>query len=90
VEVELARNLSIGEQSGQLRGEAEDAVPLGIEERLLAEPIAGHQEPAATRVPEGEGEHALELPDAVGAELLVEVDDHLGVAVRPERVAAAL
>ena len=53
----------------------------------------GDRAPAARRcqrVSRGEREHPLELFHAFRAQLLVEVNDHLGVAVRPERVAAAL
>ena len=61
MEVEVARDLSVGEKGGELRGEAEGAIALGVEERLLAEAIARQQQAVAARVPEREREHPLEL-----------------------------
>ena len=66
------------EPSGELRPE----------ERLLAEAVAGEQEPLAARVPEREREHAVEVLDEAVAVLLVEVRERRRVAGARERVAA--
>ena len=59
-----------------------------VEERLLADAVAGDRQLPAAGVPEREGEHAVEAADAVDAVLLVEVDDDLGVALGGEAMAA--
>jgi hypothetical protein len=61
---------------------------VGVDQRLLAHPVARDEEPTAAAVPQGEGEHAVQVADAVDAVLLVEVRDDLGVAVGGEPVAA--
>src|SRR5688500_8909046 len=63
---------------------------MGVEERLLPDAVAGHEQPAATAVPEREGEHAAQAVHAVIAQFLVEVDDHLRVASGGEAVAPSL
>src|SRR4051794_14820705 len=70
------------QQRGQLRGEAQLAATLGVEERLLPEPVACSEQTAPARVPDREGEHALERVDQLVAVLLVEVDENLGVTTR--------
>ena len=72
----------------RLGAEPQGAVAMRVEQRLLAQPVAGDQQPAAPAVPEREGEHAAQPVDAVVAEVLVEVDDHLGVAAGAEPVPA--
>ena len=61
--------------------------PTAVEERLLADAVAGEEQTLAALVPEGEREHPVEMPDAVDPVLLVQVDDHLGVALGREAVA---
>src|SRR5262249_31732358 len=62
----------------------------GVEEGLLADPVAGQEEGVVLFVPEGEGEHAAQMLDTAGAVLLVGVDDRLGVALAVKAVAEAL
>ena len=85
VEVDIARNLGIPEDRLRLRGEPEAAVAGGVEEGLLADPVARQQQTAAAAVPDGEREHAAQVIDAGVSVILVEVGDHLGV--RPGREA---
>src|SRR5262245_47867500 len=76
----------MGEEGPELGAEDEDeAIGSGvIVERLLAHPVAGQQQPPAGRVPDREGEHAIELGNAIVAIDLVGVGDHLGVRARSE------
>jgi hypothetical protein len=57
-------------------------------ERLLAHPVARQDQPPAARVPQRQAEHAVERVDEVDPPLLVEVGQHLGVAVGAEAVPA--
>src|SRR5439155_25984252 len=63
---------------------------LGDVQRFDAEPIPPEDETAAPRIPEREGEHALESRDRLGPVLLVEVDDDLDVRGAAEVMAAGL
>ncbi len=65
------------------------AIP-GVVQRLLAHPVPGQKHPAALPVPEGNGEHALQMFQAVRAPLLVGAQDDLGVAARAEGLPQAL
>ena len=78
------------QQGLQLRGKDEDCGRVGVVERLLADPVAGQQQGPARTVPEGKGEHAPEMLDAVGPILFVGVEDDLGVAVGCEAVPLGL
>ena len=55
-----------------------------------AEPVAGQQQPAARAVPDREGEHAAQPLDQPLPFVLVKVDDHFGVALSAETMAAGL
>ena len=57
-----------------------------IDERLLAQAVASEHEGPSPRVPDGNGEHPVEALDERGTVPLVEVDDDLGVRLRPERM----
>ncbi len=57
-----------------------------IEQRLLAGAIAGEQEPVLARIEERKGEHSGQAPHAIGPVFLVQMEDHLAVALRAERV----
>ena len=61
------------------------AVPVDVQ-RLDPEPVPRQQEPPPRPVPQGDREHPPQPPHQVVAVLLVEVDDDLRVAVRPEPV----
>ena len=69
------------EQRLDLGAEEEAAVGLRVVERLDPEPVAREEELALARVPDREGEHALQPLDAADSLLLVEMDDRLGVGV---------
>src|SRR5262249_25432004 len=74
-----------------LRSEVERAVFLHyVIQRLDAEPVARDHEPPATAVPDRVGEHPAQLLNAAPAELLVEMDDRLGVGRTAVTVAAPL
>ena len=62
---------------------------MAIDQRLLAQPIAGQDQLPPLGVPDGQGEHAVEMLEEVRPLVLVEVDDHFGVAVRAEAMAGA-
>jgi len=86
--VELARNGSVLQQRLDLAAEAEALLAEVIVEWLLAEAVAGEEEPLLARVPDGEGEHAGEALGQRVAPLLVAVNQDLGVAARPEGMPA--
>ena len=86
--VDLARDLAVLQQRAHLRREGQRSVVERVEQRLLADAVARQQQLLAAPVPEREREHAVQVLDAGGAVLLVEVRDHLGVALRREVVPA--
>src|SRR6266508_5574983 len=84
VEVDLAPR-----QRLQFGGEGDQASLAAVIERLDPETVAGEHDSALSRVPEREREHAAQLTHECGAVLLVEVDEHLGVALRRKTMAAS-
>src|SRR6185436_17924373 len=78
-QVHLAGRRGILENGLHLTGEEEALPGLPIEERLLAEAVAGHEHRSVAAVPDGEGEHAPEALDAGGPVLFPGVDDRLRV-----------
>ena len=80
--VEAAR-----EETLRLGGEEDRARRLREVERLDPEAVAGEEEAVPPRIPEREGEHALQPADRVHALLLVEVGDHLDVRAGAEAMA---
>ncbi len=88
LQVEIAADLGMGEQGADLRGEHEPPVALRVVEGLFAHPIAGGEERLALGVPQDEGEHPVEVGEALLAEFLPGVDDHLGVGAGGEAVPA--
>ena len=83
----VARLGSSRQQRLDLGGEGEPPGLLGVEQRLLPEVIAREQQAAAAPVPDREGEHAAQPREHPLAVVLVQVDQHLGVAAGPELVA---
>ena len=55
-------------------------------QRLDAEPVAGEEQRLRRGVPDGEREHAAQPSYAIGALVLVEMEDGLGVALSGELV----
>src|SRR6187551_4050359 len=84
--IDVARHAGHFEQALQLAGKNEAARFLAIVERLFAEPIAAENQSAAMGVPKGDGEHAVEVREALGSFVLVKMDDGFRVAVGPELV----
>ena len=77
-------------EGAQLRGELQAAAVDPVVERLDPVAVSGEDEPPLSGVPEPDREHPAQPPREVEPVLLVEVDEHLGVAVRAEAVARAL
>jgi hypothetical protein len=88
--VDLTRDLVIVQQRTQLRCERQHAVADAVDQRLLADSIAGDEKLLPAVVPQREREHAVQVADAVGAVLLVQMHDHFRVAVRGEAVPSSL
>ncbi len=59
-----------------------------VVQRLDAQPVARDEERFRVAIPDGKGEHAAQMLHTVGAVLLEEVNDGLGIAVRAVVVAA--
>src|SRR2546430_13311360 len=59
-------------------------------ERLLAHPVARQQQRTLPDVPDGEGEHAVEMVHAVFAPRLVCVHEDLGIGPRAKTMPQAL
>ena len=85
VEVDLALR-----QRAELGCELERVPAVAVVERLDAVAVACEHEPPASRVPERNREHAAQPAGVLGPVLLVEMQVHLGVAVRAKRMAVAL
>jgi hypothetical protein len=66
--------------------EGEAVLQAAIEQRLLPGAVAGEQQPVLARIEERKGEHSGQAAHAIAPVLLVEVEDHLAVAPRAERV----
>ena len=77
-------------QRAQLGGERKLAVDRAVVERLDPEAVAREHEPPPARVPDRDGEHPAQALCELVAVLLVEMEHHFGVAVRPEAVPGAL
>ena len=79
--IDLTRDLVVAEQRAISEAKLSTPSRRAVEQRLLADAVAGEEELLPTRVPEREREHAVELADAVDPMLLVEVGDDLRVAL---------
>ena len=89
LEVRLAIDVG-GHQRLQLRRE-QQLVRIGTEvQRLDAQPVTPDDQAAPPRIPEGEGEHASQVGREVELVVLVQVENDLDVAARPEAVSAVL
>ena len=87
-EIELAGAAGMREQRLELGAEQQRVSEVGVVERLLAESVTSEQQAPVLLVPECEREHAVEPLDTARSVILVQVDDHLGVGVRCEAMAA--
>jgi hypothetical protein len=88
--VDARHDRRVREQRLDLRGEQQAPVDVRPVQRLLAQPVTAQQQPAVARIPEREREHAVQVVHEGLPAPFVEVQDHLGVARRPERRALAL
>ena len=88
--IDLARRHAGDEQGVQFRSEGKPAVDaiMLVVERLDAEGVAGQEQASAFVIPDREGEHAAQTAKAVLAPAGDGGQEHLGVALRPERIAA--
>src|SRR5258708_34895377 len=69
------------EQCLGFRAECHATGNAGEIERLDAQPLAREHEPSATRVPQCDREHAVEVVQEVQSAVLVEMDEHFGVGM---------
>ena len=89
-------DLAGSQQGPDFGGEKQVPINQSIVERLDAQPIAGQQHPRIAspgglrRLRQGKGKHPLQVLHAILSPFLISVDNHFGVAGRPEGVAAAL
>jgi hypothetical protein len=67
-------------------GKAESARRVAVVERLDAQPVAGQEQRALAQIPEGEGEHADQMLDALFAPFGIGFENDLGVALGEEAV----
>jgi hypothetical protein len=87
--VEGRRDSRVLEQRLDLRGE-DDALPVvDVVERLDPEPVTGEHQPTPPPIPEGERKHPPQRVQERGPAVLVEMRDHLRVAVGRQAVPAA-
>jgi hypothetical protein len=77
----------VGQDGFRLGPEEHPARPRGVVERFDAKPVAGQEQCLRGVVPHGEREHAVQVGDALGAPLQVDVEQHLGVGPGAEAVA---
>ncbi len=56
----------------------------GVENRLLADAIAGEQKLALARIPKRDGKHAAQAAETILAVFFVEMNDGFGVGMRGE------
>ena len=82
--VHFARATGVLQQRLDLGREQELLADARVEQRLLAQSVAGYEQFAAAAVPDGEGEHADQVVEAALAVFLVGVHDGLGVRARGE------
>src|SRR2546430_9680905 len=87
LETQPPRHARALKQRADLGSDREDVGARVVVEWLLADAVSRQRQSSPRRVPDGEGEHAVECAETVLAGLLVRVDDHLGVGVRPKAVA---
>src|SRR5262249_26676380 len=90
LQVQVRRAVEAGEDGLDFRGERERLAVKAVEERLLADTVARQQQFPAAGVPEGEGEHAVEALETIGAPADVGHQDDFGVAIGGEGEAVLL
>ena len=88
--IEITRDVGVAQDGFEFAAEQESTDRFGVEERFLANPVAGEEGPTAARIPDAEGEHAGKAVDAIVPVFLVEMEDHFGVGVGAEPMAGGL
>ena len=86
--LELLQGGQQGSQGLGFTGEDQPLWQLGPEQRFDPRGIAHHHQLALLGIPDGKGEHAIELGQAGGAAPLPEGEQHLSVAMAAEGHAA--
>ena len=86
--VDRAADSRVFKQRLDLRPKHQGLAVAPVIKRLLARPVARQKQSLGAIVPEGDGEHPVQLAQAVRALLLVKVDDGFAVGMRLEMVAA--
>ena len=87
--IDLGFDVWMGQERLDLRTEHQLAIHRRVEQGPDAHPVAGQEELRSLRVPDGNGELAIQMVQAAGAMLLVQVQDDFGVGIGREAVAAA-
>ena len=88
--IDVARHPRHLQQTLQFAGKQQSVRLATIHERLLAQAVATQHKSPVPRVPDGDGEHPVEMREALETHVLVQVDDRLAVAVRAKHVSGSL
>jgi hypothetical protein len=88
VRIDLDVEVGMTEERLDLRRQGEQVVGVIVEQRLLAGTIARESQPGGPVVPDRNREHAVQVGDAVGAFLLVQVDNRFRITSRSKTVTA--
>ena len=84
--VDFPRQARQRKQALELAGEEQPARLVAVDERLFAQPVAAEDQAAVLGVPDGDGEHAVEMREALRPFVFIEVNDAFGVALGAELV----
>src|SRR5436305_7843306 len=87
--VNVPWEVGLAEQGLELGREADPPLPEPVVERLDAEAVARQQQATLAPIPDREREHATQARHERRAVVEVEMQQDLGVAMRPETHAAA-
>src|SRR4051812_35799850 len=85
----LTRHLFVLQERCELGAEGQAPGVQRVVQRLLADAVAGQEEPPLPRVPYGQSEHAVQAMDQRRASVFVEMGDGLGIALSREAVPGA-
>nr|GFD54460.1 hypothetical protein [Tanacetum cinerariifolium] len=72
------------EEGGQCRGETKALVGPRQVQRFHAQTVARNEQAVVVALPDGEGKHAVELGQHVGAPGVITLEQHFGVATGVE------
>ena len=85
--VDRLREVGRASKGFEFAGEIELISMMPIEQWFFAKSISGKDQPILLRIPNGDSKHAIEVLEAIGAEVFVEVNNRFSVAMRTEAVA---